>query len=127
MRSQVRRFIIVTALFFICAPPSMAQEMVKESSTKKMFLKEVTFSHDSTDYTVTLTGLTVRKKFVVKVYGIALIIDDLGIDVTQGPKDGQAWLFSSAEHFFADPFLSAIGSFGIGFLLVHNLSTMHCQ
>ena len=78
MRSPVRRFIIVTALFFIWAPPSMAQEMVKESSTKKMFLKEVTFSHDSTDYTVTLTGLTVRKKFVVKVYGIAHYMQDAG-------------------------------------------------
>jgi len=61
MRSQVIRFIVVTALFIIWAPPSIAQEMVKEPSTKKMFLKEVTFSHDSTDYTVTLTGLTVRK------------------------------------------------------------------
>ncbi len=78
MRSQVIRFTIVTALFIIWATPSMAQEMVKESSTKKMFPKEVTFSHDSRDYTMTLTGLTVRKKFVVKVYGIAHYMQDAG-------------------------------------------------
>ena len=48
-----------------------ADEMIEESSTGKMFPKQVTVSHEGTDYTLTLTGATVRKKVVVKVYGIA--------------------------------------------------------
>jgi hypothetical protein len=45
--------------------------MVKESSTGKSFPTTVKCSYGGSDYTMDLTGVTVRKKFIFKVYGVA--------------------------------------------------------
>jgi hypothetical protein len=51
--------------------PSATEENVQEPSTDKFFPKEVAFTYDGKDYTLSVTGLGVRKKFIFKVYGIA--------------------------------------------------------
>jgi hypothetical protein len=84
MRSNLLSIFVTAMLIIIFAPslraqmsdvPSAQQENVQEPSTDKFFPKEVTFSYDSTDYTVSLTGLGVRKKLFFKVYGIAHYMD----------------------------------------------------
>jgi len=61
------------AMLLVCFVVSMssAQETVKESSTGKTFPVQLTISHEGKSYPVTLTGTTVRKKVVFKVYGMA--------------------------------------------------------
>ena len=54
----------------------VGQQKVKEGSTGKLFPAEISFKHDTSDYTLKVTGLTVRKKFVFKVYGMAHYIQD---------------------------------------------------
>lgn len=69
--------IFVIAVFSIGLTVSLtAQDMVEESSTDKKFPREVTFSYDGTEYSLTVTGLAVRKKFIFKVYGIAHYMQD---------------------------------------------------
>ena len=46
------------------------EQIVEEESTGKIFPKNVSFSYDDVDYTLTVTGTAVRKKFVFKVYGM---------------------------------------------------------
>lgn len=48
-----------------------AQQTVKESSTGKYFPSEIKFKNAEKEITLQLTGLTVRKKIIFKVYGIA--------------------------------------------------------
>lgn len=85
MRLQLLSMFIIAALLIAFAPgmkaqmqniPSQAEETVVESSTEKSFPKTVSFTHGDTDYTLSVTGLAVRKKFVFKVYGIAHYMQD---------------------------------------------------
>ena len=46
------------------------QETIEESSTGKIFPKEVSFNYKGDDYNLTATGTAVRKKFIFKVYGM---------------------------------------------------------
>ncbi len=69
MRQHFRVFSLLLFLIVLSAV-SPAQDVVVEESTEKEFLREVTFSHDTTEYTLTATGTTVRKKFFFKVYGM---------------------------------------------------------
>jgi hypothetical protein len=48
-----------------------SEDMIEESSTKKMFPATVEFDHGGQTYKLSLTGVGVRKKVVFKVYGIA--------------------------------------------------------
>lgn len=63
-------FCVMLFLAFV-ALPGFAQQTVKEPSTEKSFPVTVTYTSGGTDYTMTVTGLTVRKKMFFKVYGIA--------------------------------------------------------
>jgi hypothetical protein len=67
-------------LFPVMAP---AQETVQEPSTGKSFPVVVKFTKDGVGYTMSLTGVAVRKKLVFKVYGMAHYAQD----PVKGPKD----------------------------------------
>jgi len=60
----------------LCAAAGSAQETAKEASTGKNFPVVAHYSYHGTDFTMSLTGLTVRKKFVFKVYGMAHYAQD---------------------------------------------------
>jgi len=78
-RPTVRqRFRILATLSFvlIVAAVGRAQDVVIEESTEKEFPRQITISHDTTEYTLTATGTTVRKKFFFKVYGMVHYMDD---------------------------------------------------
>lgn len=77
MKSGRRIMVIFAALLAMCALPLLAQEMVKESSTGKEFPKQVSFTHDGTEYVLSITGTAVRKKMVFKVYGMAHYLQDV--------------------------------------------------
>jgi hypothetical protein len=53
-----------------------AQETVQEPSTGKPFPIQVTMNADGKEYSMKLTGLAVRKKFMFKVYGLAHYMQD---------------------------------------------------
>jgi hypothetical protein len=53
-----------------------AQESVQEPSTGKTFPAVVKYAKDGTEYTMSLTGVAVRKKLVFKVYGMAHYAQD---------------------------------------------------
>ena len=61
---------LIACLAFV---PLMArsQQTVTEPSTEKKFPAEVTFKNGETSYTVSVTGVAVRKKVIIKVYGMA--------------------------------------------------------
>lgn len=52
------------------------QETVEESSTGKLFPKQVSFNYNDMDYSLTATGTAVRKKVVFKVYGMVHYMED---------------------------------------------------
>lgn len=79
MKLRRRMMVMFVALLAMCALPLLAQETVKESSTGKNFPKQVTFTHDGTEYVLSITGTAVRKKMVFKVYGIAHYLQDAAI------------------------------------------------
>ena len=60
---------IAFAVLFSCR--TTAQEMVKEPSTEKSFPAEIKITYGGQDHALKLTGLTVRKKFIIKVYAVA--------------------------------------------------------
>ena len=86
MRAHALPMFLIVALLLTFAPAlqaqmqndsSPAQETVEESSTGKSFPAEVSFNYDGADYTLSITGTTVRKKYIVaKVYGIAHYMQD---------------------------------------------------
>jgi len=76
MQQSIRNVCWIALLSSLVAFASPAQEMVKEPSTGKSFPAEVKFSQGGKEYALTLTGVTVRKKFVFKVYGIAHYMQD---------------------------------------------------
>lgn len=67
---------IAAAALFISPISTPAQEPVKEPSTGKSFPAEVKVSYGGADYTLKVTGLTVRKKVFFKVYGMAHYMQD---------------------------------------------------
>ena len=67
--------IVTLSAFMFFLFPIYAQENVKEPSTGKSFPDQLSFTHDGKDYTLTLTGVSVRKKLVFKVYGMAHYVD----------------------------------------------------
>lgn len=85
MRSQLLSMFVITVLLIVFAPnlkaqmqniQSQVEETVVEPSTDKSFPKNVSFTYGDTDYTLSVTGVAVRKKFVFKVYGIAHYMQD---------------------------------------------------
>ena len=67
---------VLVLLTFAWLVPLRAQQSVKESSTGKSFPAQVTIAYEGNSYPVTLTGVTVRKKVVFKVYGMAHYAQD---------------------------------------------------
>jgi hypothetical protein len=67
---------LTLALLFASASMLIAQETVKENSTGKSFPTTITVSHGGKTLQLALTGTTVRKKIVVKVYAIAHYMQD---------------------------------------------------
>ena len=55
---------------------AVGQETVQEPSTGKSFPVSVTFSSGGKDFTLSLTGVAVRKKLVFKVYGMGHYMQD---------------------------------------------------
>jgi hypothetical protein len=55
-------------LFASCV---VAQQTVKEPSTEKIFPSEIKIKNGGKEYSLSVTGLAVRKKMFFKVYGIA--------------------------------------------------------
>ena len=85
MRSQLLSMFVIAVLLIVFAPnlkaqmqniQSQVEETVVEPSTGKSFPKNVSFTYGDTDYTLSVTGVAVRKKFVFKVYGIAHYMQD---------------------------------------------------
>jgi hypothetical protein len=71
----MRSFIL---FLFLLPALLLSQTMVKEPSTEKNFPSSVTFESAAAEYTLNLTGLSVRKKYFFKVYGIAHYMQDAG-------------------------------------------------
>lgn len=69
------RSVVITLLAF-AAIPCLGQPTVTEPSTERTFPKEVTFKSGESSYSLNLTGVAVRKKFVFKVYGMAHYMQD---------------------------------------------------
>ncbi len=67
---------IFTLILLGCLSTVSAQEMVEESSTGKKFPKTATFTFDGKEYSLDITGATVRKKFFFKVYGVAHYLEN---------------------------------------------------
>jgi len=66
------------SFLFLLPAFALSQTVVKEPSTEKGFPASVTFKSGTSEYTVALTGLSVRKKYFFKVYGIAHYMQDAG-------------------------------------------------
>lgn len=69
---------ILVTLLLAWVLPTIAQEMVEESSTGKKFPAEVSFTYNDSTYNLSITGVAVRKKFVFKVYGMAHYMESPG-------------------------------------------------
>ncbi|HCV42961.1 MAG TPA: hypothetical protein DGH68_05720 [Bacteroidetes bacterium] len=67
----MKTFIIAAVCFCMGTLYVNAQDKVTEPSTGKQFDSKVVVSYDGTNYALQLTGVTVRKKLVFKVYGMA--------------------------------------------------------
>lgn len=68
MKKKIRLTILLTIALPIIV---QSQQTLKEPSTEKSFPAEVKFQFGGKDYTLSATGLTVRKKLFFKVYGMA--------------------------------------------------------
>ena len=75
--------LFVIPLVILGAAAACAQESIQEPSTGKNFPSVVKYTKDGTEYTMTLTGVAVRKKLVFKVYGMAHYAQD----PVKGPKE----------------------------------------
>lgn len=71
MRLHPRHCVAAAILFACTVAPLRAQDQVTEPSTGKAFPATISFTSGGTDYQLQLTGVTVRKKLVFKVYGMA--------------------------------------------------------
>ncbi len=70
MKCCIAPALLVAAFLFVTGIAA-AQEKVVEPSTEKSFPATVTISSGEKQYALSITGVTVRKKFVFKVYGMA--------------------------------------------------------
>jgi len=73
---SILRFVSALSLLGLLAQTLPAQEVAKEPSTGKSFPVRITVTHEGKTYPLTLTGTTVRKKLIVKVYGMAHYMQD---------------------------------------------------
>ncbi len=64
------KYLALLAAILFYSVAGRAQQTVTEPSTEKKFPAEVTFKNGETSYTVTATGMAVRKKVIIKVYGM---------------------------------------------------------
>jgi hypothetical protein len=62
--------LLIFVLFGMCSMAA-AQETYQEPSTGKTFPTTVQIAHNDANFTLQLTGATVRKKFFFKVYAVA--------------------------------------------------------
>ena len=58
-------------MLFACASPSLAKDTFREPRTETAFPAKVSFAYDGEMYTLSITGLTVRKKFFLSIYSMA--------------------------------------------------------
>ena len=73
---KLRLSTMLVAALLACAPLLFSQETVKESSTGKTFPVSIVVTHNGKDVPLTLTGTTVRKKLIIKVYALAHYMQD---------------------------------------------------
>ena len=78
MRRLIHCAVVILLVFCIC--PSPTQSIVEESSTGKHFPATVSFQYGGKVYSLTVTGVSVRKKLVFKGYGIAHYMDEAGFE-----------------------------------------------
>jgi len=73
MRGVIHRFfgLVIVAGIAMVAITAAAQDTVEEKSTGAQFDKTVTFAGDYKTFNLNITGTSLRKKFWVKVYGMA--------------------------------------------------------
>jgi len=75
-RSAVPVFALLVIALLACTPLLFSQETVKENSTGKTFPASIVVTHDGKNVPLTLTGTTVRKKLIIKVYALAHYMQD---------------------------------------------------
>ena len=66
----MKRMWLITLLVLAGVAATLAQETITEPSTEKSFPSRVTFTAAGTEYALTATGVAVRKKVIIKVYGM---------------------------------------------------------
>jgi len=76
MKKMVRNLLLGTSLAGMALLTAAAQDRVEESSTGKSFETQTVFTHNGSQYAQKLTGVTVRKKLVFKVYAMAHYMQD---------------------------------------------------
>lgn len=76
MKKRLQQLVLTVALALLFTAAATAQETVEEPSSGKTFPREITFNYDGQDYTLTATGVAVRKKFIFKVYGMVHYMQD---------------------------------------------------
>lgn len=59
---------LCTCLFSICLS---AEDNIRDNSTGEVFPQEISFEHNGKQYQLQATGVTTRKKLIIKVYSIA--------------------------------------------------------
>ncbi len=69
MKTRLILSVLSVVVFFYSR--AISQVMVQEPSTEKSFPAEIKITYEGQEHTLKLTGLTVRKKFIIKVYGVA--------------------------------------------------------
>jgi hypothetical protein len=72
----MKRIWIVSLLLLAGLTAALAQETITEPSTEKSFPATVTFKADGKDYSLKATGVAVRKKVIIKVYGMIHYMQD---------------------------------------------------
>jgi hypothetical protein len=78
VRKVIHILVVVSLVVCSVSQFALAQETVEEAD--KHFPKTVSFKHDYKSYDLEVTGLSVRKKFFVKVYVIAHYMDKAGFE-----------------------------------------------
>jgi hypothetical protein len=83
MIKVIHSFLVVLLAVCVLAPAAPAQDEVEEPSSETLFPKTVSFESGGGTYSLTVTGLAVRKKFMFKVYGIAHYMDVAGFETKE--------------------------------------------
>jgi len=71
MRKRPGLIYCIIQILLLWITPCLAQQPVKEPATDKEFPQRITFVEDNKDYSLEITGVSVRKKIVIKVYAMA--------------------------------------------------------